>query len=78
MSRPRLISPSQAAIVWRQLWNKLRKMPTVAEYAKALGVKSTRTAFRYKANAAHYQTCRWCGGRGYVMKIGKSVKNEGQ
>lgn len=68
MARTLSISMAQAERKWDALWKRLGRMPTVKEYAKALGVGSTRTAFRYKALVADCVTCAACGGRGVLRR----------
>lgn len=63
--RPRTVSIERARRVWESLWRSKGGMPTVAEYASALGVGSTRTAFRYKALVFNGEKCKHCGGRGW-------------
>lgn len=68
MSRTLTIPIAQAERKWNALWTRLDRMPTVKEYAKALGVGSTRTAFRYKALVVDCVTCTACGGRGLLRR----------
>lgn len=66
MSRTAVMSPAEAKLVWVRLWKAKGRKPTVLQFTKALGVKSTRTGFRYLQRIDDSRVCAHCGGRGYV------------
>lgn len=66
MARPRLVTQQRASRLWLRLWSRLGKRPTVAQFRKALGVRSTRTAFRYLQQIDRGEMCPHCGGRGWL------------
>ena len=63
--RTRMFSVGFAELVWRKLWRKLKRSPTVQEYAAVLGGVSTRTAWRYMRLFKARHQCPHCSGTGW-------------